>query len=150
LPNAIPSPEKPASSIAPNPRSFSIVWDHDLETEYMRSEIKRAMSQARSKDIDPPSELQKLREDPRQMIEEPLLYEQIRVQFRCHFLGIDLSKLLLQYTTSAFGDSVTVKQNLQDESWCDTQAALSDPANDNFLFRVGFLAIKYDEDESEV
>jgi hypothetical protein len=150
LPNITPSPEKPTGSIAPTPRSFSIVWDHDLETEYMRSEIKRAMSHARSKDIDPPSELQKLRKDPRQMIEEPLLYEQIRVQFRCHFLGIDLSKLLLQYTTSAFGDSVTVKQNLQDESWCDTQAALSDPANDNFLFRVGSLAIKYEEDESEV
>jgi len=77
------------------------------------------------------------------MIEEPLLYEQIRVQFRCHFLGLDLSKLLLQYTTTAFGDSVTVKQNLQDESWADTQAALSDPANDSFLFRVGFFAVEY-------
>jgi hypothetical protein len=150
LPNATPSPEKPVTSITPTPRSFSIVWDHDLETEYMRSDTKRAMSRARSKDVDPPSELQKLRKDPRQMTEEPLLYEQIRVQFRCHFLGIDLSKLLLQYTTSAFGDSVTVKQNLQDESWSDTQAALSDRANDNFLFRVGFFAVKYEEDGSEV
>lgn len=76
------------------------------------------------------------------MVEEPLLYEQIRIQFRCQFLGIDLSKLLLQYTTSAFGDSMTVKQNLQDEPWSDTQAALTDPANGNFVFRVGFFAVE--------
>jgi hypothetical protein len=140
--NDAASPDELATHITPTPRSFAVVWDHDLETEYMRSTIKRAISRARSKDIDPPSELQKLRKDPRHMIEEPMLYEQIRVQFRCHFLGIDLSKLLLQYTTSAFGDRVTVKQNLQDESWSDTQAALSDPANDNFVFRVGFFAVE--------
>jgi len=137
------SPIKSAVNATLTPRSFAVVWDHDLETECTRSEIKHAMSRAQCKDVDPPSELQKLRKDPRQMIEEPLLYEQIRVQFRCHFLGLDLSKLLLQYTTTAFGDSVTVKQNLQDESWSDTQAALSDPANDNFLFRVGFFAVEY-------
>lgn len=143
LPTNTTSPEKPAVKSATTPRSFAIIWDHDLETEHTRSGIKRAMSRAQSEDVDPPSELQKLRKDPRQMTDEPLLYEQIRVQFRCHFLGLDLSKLLLQYTTSAFGDSVTVKQNLQDESWSDTQAALSDPANDNFLFRVGFFAVEY-------
>lgn len=143
LQNNTTSPDKSATIAAHKPRSFAIVWDHDLETESTRSGIKRAMSRAQSEDVDPPSELQKLRKDPRQMAEEPLLYEQIRVQFRCHFLGLDLSKLLLQYTTSAFGDRVTVKQNLQDESWSDTQAALSDPANDNFLFRVGFFAVEY-------
>lgn len=143
LPTDTTSPDKPAIKSTPISRSFAIVWDHDLESEHTRSGIKRAMSRAQSEDVDPPSELQKLRKDPRQMAEEPLLYEQIRVQFRCHFLGLDLSKLLLQYTTSAFGDRVTVKQNLQDECWSDTRAALSDPANDNFLFRVGFFAVEY-------
>lgn len=142
LQNHTPSPDQPATITAPMPKSFAIIWDHDLETEYTRSTIKRAMCRAQSKDVDPPSELQKLNKDPRQMTEEPLLYEQIRIQFRCHFLGLDLSKLLLQYTTSAFGESVTVKQNLQDECWSDTQAALSDPANDNFLFRVGFFGVE--------
>jgi hypothetical protein len=142
LPNKPTSPDELSNNFAPTVRSFSVIWDHDLEPEYMRLEIKRAISRAQSKDVDPPSELQRLRKDPRQMTEEPLLYEQIRIQFRCHFLGIDLSKLLLQYTTSAFGDRVTVKQNLQDESWSDTQAALSDPANDNFVFRVGFFAVE--------
>jgi hypothetical protein len=135
------SPDELSDNFTPTARSFAVIWDHDLEPEYMRSRIKCAMSRAQSKDVDAPSELQKLRKDPRQMIEEPMLYEQIRIQFRCHFLGIDLSKLMLQYTTSAFGDRVTVKQNLQDESWSDTQAALSDPANDNFVFRVGFFAV---------
>lgn len=143
LPIDTTSPGKPAVNATPIARSFAIIWDHDLEPEHTRSEIKRAMSRAQSEDVDPPSELQKLRKDPRQMAEEPLLYEQIRIQFRCRFLGLDLSKLLLQYTTSAFGDRVTVKQNLQDEPWSDTQAALSDPANDNFLFRVGFFAVEY-------
>jgi hypothetical protein len=67
------------TNVTSTPRSFAVIWDHDLETEYMRSTIKRAMSRAQSKDVDPPSELQKLRKDPRQMTEEPMLYEQIRV-----------------------------------------------------------------------
>ncbi|KAH0397316.1 hypothetical protein KCU89_g8404, partial [Aureobasidium melanogenum] len=116
--------------------------DHDLESECIKSGLRRALNRAQARGVDPPSELQKLRKDPRQMVEEPLLYEQIRIQFRCQFLGIDLSKLLLQYTTSAFGDSMTVKQNLQDEPWSDTQAALTDPANGNFVFRVGFFAVE--------
>jgi hypothetical protein len=39
----------------------------------MKSTIKRAMSRAQSQDIDPPSELQKLRKAPGQMTEEPML-----------------------------------------------------------------------------
>ncbi|KAG9828516.1 hypothetical protein KCU98_g4285, partial [Aureobasidium melanogenum] len=136
------SSEKSTANITPVPRSFAVIWDHDLESECIKSGLRRALNRAQARGVDPPSELQKLRKDPRQMVEETLLYEQIRIQFRCQFLGIDLSKLLLQYTTSAFGDSMTVKQNLQDEPWSDTQAALTDPANGNFVFRVGFFAVE--------
>ncbi|KAG9761912.1 hypothetical protein KCU73_g2152, partial [Aureobasidium melanogenum] len=142
LPADAASSEKPVANITPVPRSFAVIWDHDLESECIKSGLRRALNRAQARGVDPPSELQKLRKDPRQMVEEPLLYEQIRIQFRCQFLGIDLSKLLLQYTTSAFGDSMTVKQNLQDEPWSDTQAALTDPANGNFVFRVGFFAVE--------
>ncbi|KAG9678798.1 hypothetical protein KCU99_g1033, partial [Aureobasidium melanogenum] len=142
LPADVASSEKPVANITPVPRSFAVIWDHDLESECIKSGLRRALNRAQARGVDPPSELQKLRKDPRQMVEEPLLYEQIRIQFRCQFLGIDLSKLLLQYTTSAFGDSMTVKQNLQDEPWSDTQAALTDPANGNFVFRVGFFAVE--------
>ncbi|KAK6002524.1 hypothetical protein QM012_001274 [Aureobasidium pullulans] len=142
LPNDSASSDKPAANNAAAPRSFAVIWDHDLESECIKSGLRRALNRAQARGVDPPSELQKLRKDPRQMVEEPLLYEQIRIQFRCQFLGIDLSKLLLQYTTSAFGDSMTVKQNLQDEPWSDTQSALADPANGNFVFRVGFFAVE--------
>jgi hypothetical protein len=62
-----------ATNFTSTPRSFAVIWDHDLETEYMKSTIKRAMSRAQSQDIDPPSELQKLRKAPGQMTEEPML-----------------------------------------------------------------------------
>ncbi|CAD0114723.1 unnamed protein product [Aureobasidium uvarum] len=139
LPTDTIHPDKAATNIACTSKSVAVIWDHDLEPSSTKPGLKRAMTRAQEKGVDPPSELQKLRKDPRQMDREPLLYEQIRIQFRCQFLGIDLCKLLLQYTTSAFGDTVTVKQNLQDESWADTQAALADPDNRGFVFRVGFF-----------
>lgn len=132
-------PQHPPPLVA---KSFAIVWDHTIEPDSLKPGLKCAMNRAKADGVHLPSELQELKKDPRQMHEESLLYRQIREQFECRALGIDLGKLLLQYNCSALGEGMLITQNLEDEAWSDTQAALADPGNERFIFRVGFFALK--------
>ncbi|THW92604.1 hypothetical protein D6D17_08407 [Aureobasidium pullulans] len=137
----------PSCEPPPISRSFAILWDHTIEPDYLKPGLKRAMDRAKATGAHLPSKLQKLKKDPRDMNRETLFYEQIRAQFECRALGIDLGKLLLQYNSSTFGESILVTQNLEDEAWSDTQAALADSDNDKFVFRVGFFALNNDDDD---
>ncbi|THY34865.1 hypothetical protein D6D01_01806 [Aureobasidium pullulans] len=138
----------PSYEPPPISRSFAILWDHTIEPDYPKPGLKRAMNRAKAAGAHLPSEFQKLKKDPRDMDRETLFYEQIRAQFECRALGIDLGKLLLQYNSSTFGESILVTQNLEDEAWSDTQAALADSDNDKFVFRVGFFALDNDDDDN--
>lgn len=129
-----------AQSVPNNPPSISIVWDHALEPEHSKAGLKRALNRAKIRGTRLPSELQKLGKSPLLMVSESSLYDEIRKQFECDALNVQLDKLLMQYSTKAFGEEMVVVQNLDSELWADTKAALSDPANSNFVLRVGFFA----------
>ncbi|THW68333.1 hypothetical protein D6D19_08971 [Aureobasidium pullulans] len=98
-------PRYPPPSVG---KSFAIVCDHTIEPGSLKPGLKCAMDRAKADGIHLPSELQKLKKDPRQMHEESLLYRQIREQFECRALGIDMGKLLLQYNSSALGESMLI------------------------------------------
>ncbi|KAH0004317.1 hypothetical protein KCU78_g13452, partial [Aureobasidium melanogenum] len=118
-------------------KSFSVVWLSKLDSE----ELEMALGE--NEDLDPPSSTQSLTTDPRLFKTGMGFRDQIRRQYNCVGLHMQLRRCQLEY----LNEGSKMHANFLQTDWEEAKGLLNDDQNSECVFKVGFYPLAEGDDE---
>ncbi|KAH0346279.1 hypothetical protein KCU83_g7430, partial [Aureobasidium melanogenum] len=118
-------------------KSFSVVWFSKFDSE----DLETALGE--HEDLDPPSSKQSLTTDPRLFKTSMGFRDQIRRQYNCVGLHMQLQKCQLEY----MNEGSKMHADFLQTDWEEAKDLLNDDKNSECVFKVGFYPLAEGDDE---
>ncbi|KAG9848132.1 hypothetical protein KCU98_g5611, partial [Aureobasidium melanogenum] len=118
-------------------KSFSVVWLSKLDSE----DLETALGE--HEDLEPPSSKQSLTTDPRLFKTSMGFRDQIRRQYNCVDLHMQLHKCQLEY----LNEGCKMHADFLQTDWEEAKNLLNDDQNSECVFKVGFYPLAEGDDQ---
>ncbi|KAH0264376.1 hypothetical protein KCU91_g12087, partial [Aureobasidium melanogenum] len=119
---------------------FHVNWIPTANATDLEDELEERYSACEK-----PSSKQMVTTDPRLFPSIPTFRDQLRRQYSCADLHMQIHRLSLEYKTH----DGNMSSNVMREEWGTIQAIMRDPANKDFVFNVGFAPMDEEEEVFE-